>query len=182
VFPCLSNFQKAFGFYFIRLGTINYMCALCFLHMYLYVLNAALVFLLFFPYYRFVYLYVCLAARHVSSNHGAKCLAHRLGLRWILCSRLLTTPACIASSIRKVSIRSVRRSLLSLNYSVILLNSVANFPSFVCAFHFSMLCIYSFVSSLPIHSKYTCFATGVECPPSSDARSLPKVAACCGMW
>jgi hypothetical protein len=152
VFPCLSNFQNAFGFCFIRLGTINYMCALCFLHMYLYSLNAALVFLLFFPYYRFVYLYVYLAALHVSSNHGARCLAHRLGLRWILFSCILTTPACIASSIKNVSIRSVRRSLLSLNYSVILLKSVANVPSLVCFLHFSMLCIYSFVSSLPIHS------------------------------
>jgi hypothetical protein len=152
VFPYLSSFQKALGFCFIKFGSINYMCALYFLHMYLYSLNAALVLLLFFPYDRLVYLYVCLAVLHVSPNHGAKCLAHRLGLRWILCSRILTTPACIASSIKNVSNRSVRSSLLSLYYIVILLNSIANFPSLVCALHFSMLCIYSLVSSRPIHS------------------------------
>jgi hypothetical protein len=152
VLPYLSSFQKAFGFYFIISGNRNYMCALYFLHIYLYCLNAYLVRLWFFPYKRLVCLYVYLAALQVSSNHGAKCLAQRLGLRWIFYLCTFTTPADIASSIKNVSSFSVRSALSVLYSLVILSSSIANLSSLVCAFHYYILRIYSFVSSRPIHS------------------------------
>ena len=152
VVPYFSSFQKAFGFYFITSGSKNYMCALYFLHMFLYYLNAYLVRWCFFPYARLVYLYSYLACLQVSSNHGAKCLAQRLGLHCIFYVCTITTPACIPSSIMNASNFSVRSSLSSLNSVVIWLSFVANLSSLVYAFHVYMLFMYSLVSSRPIHS------------------------------
>jgi hypothetical protein len=73
---------------------------------------------------------------HVSSNHGARCFAHRLGFRF-WCDRFLwlfITPAAYASAIRNASTFVVRSSLSSLYALVMLLNAAANASVDVCAF------------------------------------------------
>jgi hypothetical protein len=152
VLPYFSSFQKAFGFYFITSGNRNCICDLYFLHRFLYDLNASLVRWFFFPYARLVYLYIYLAYRQVSSNHGAKCLAQRLGLRWIFYVCTFITPAFTPSFIINASSFSVRSSLSSLNSVVISFSFVANLSSLVYALHVYMLFMYSRVSSRPIHS------------------------------
>ena len=150
--PYFNRFQKFLGFRFIRSGKVNCNCARYFLHTRLYSWYDFLVRVSFFPNALLHCLYVYLACLHVSPNQGAKCFAHLFGLCYIFYFTSCSTPADMASRIKNSSNYSVRLLLSSLNHVVTLLNSVAKRSLFVCSLHFWILCIYSMVLSLPIHS------------------------------
>ena len=125
----------------------------------------------FFPCLRLVYLYAAFACLHDSSNHGARCLAHRFGFRFIFLVLLYTTPAVFASDMRNSSILSVYRSLFSLYYCVMWSNAATNVSVEVCAFQSIALFLYSATHSPLIHWCYVifydyysvCSSGGVEC-------------------
>ncbi len=62
--PYFNSFQNALGFYFIIVGSMNYICALYFLHIFLYTLNISLVRGSFFPNARLICLYCYLVFLH----------------------------------------------------------------------------------------------------------------------
>ena len=134
--------QNCLGLYFIIFGSSNWNCALYNRQFSLNLAYAFFVSICPLPCLCLHFLYSYFACLQVSSNHGARCFAHRFGFLCVFSFMLFITPAVFASSIRNYSIFSVRMLLSSSYYFVISSNAVANLVVEVCAFQLFALFMY----------------------------------------
>ena len=91
------------------------------------------------------------AVLHRSVNHGARCFSHLFGFVDVRLVVAFSTPASVASSIKKFSTFLDRSSLFSLLSFSIVWNFASNSGVEVCYFHFDALCPYSFRQLPSIH-------------------------------
>jgi hypothetical protein len=106
--------QNYLGLYFSISGSWNCSCARPSLQLYTYLLSACWVCVCVFPLFFTAVLYFVRAVLHRSVNHGARCFSHLFGFVDVRLVVAFSTPAFVASSIRKFSIFIDLSSLFSL--------------------------------------------------------------------